>query len=226
MKKKKLIIIAGALAAVTVIGTVTAFAATSAASDTAKGPGFSDTVKTAVDSLVTAGTITADQETAVLTALQPPAPTDGTAPADTGKHDRMTAPLDALVTAGTITSDQETAIADALKAAGPHDSDSCKTALDALVTAGTITADQETAVLTALQPKADGTAKTNPMTAALDALVTAGTITADQETAILTAVHSAMPTAPADQGPGRGGPGHGRGDCAPPSTGATASAAA
>lgn len=61
--------------------------------------------KTLLDALVTAGTITSAQETAVLKAY---------APANNAKHgnfkDKLKTKLDALVTTGSITSDQETAI--------------------------------------------------------------------------------------------------------------------
>ncbi len=178
--------------------------------------GFAQLIKTKLDSLVSAGTISADQETAVQTALTPSS--DGTTPpAGSGAfagHDstsRIKVKLDALVTAGTISADQETALVTALtpssdgnvpSAGVGHDFTSqIKVKLDALVTAGTISADQETAVETALAPSSDGTNLsagtgagagndfTQQIKVKLDALVTAGTISADQETAIQAALN-------------------------------------
>lgn len=207
-------------------------------------------MKTQLDSLVTAGTITSDIETAVLNILTPSgnggagADGQGTAPSDQGApgdgQGGFKTQLDALVTAGTITSDQETAVVAALT---PSDMNGAKpsgdgqgtapsdqgtpgdgqggfqTQLDALVSAGTITSDQETAIITALTPSdkngakpsgdSQGTAPSDKGTPSdrfktqLDALVTDGTMTADQETAIITAL------TPSNNGDQKGGPGAG-----------------
>ncbi|MCH5138440.1 hypothetical protein JMF89_14690, partial [Clostridiaceae bacterium UIB06] len=71
-----------------------------------------------LDALVTSGTITSVQETAIINAITPAAPTnDGTQKAD--RQTEMKTKLDALVTAGTITSAQETAIITALTPTAP-----------------------------------------------------------------------------------------------------------
>ena len=152
--------------------------------------------KTLLDSLVTAGTITSDQETAVIKAFTP---------SDSSNKYRdfkgkggLKAKLDALVAAGTITSDEETAIQDALKPAKGQKFN-VKTQLDALVTAATITSDQETAIVKAFTPS-DNSNKCRDfkgkggLKAKLDALVAAGTITSDQETAILNLVTTNIKT--------------------------------
>ncbi|MBE6090047.1 MAG: hypothetical protein E7206_18810, partial [Clostridium beijerinckii] len=61
--------------------------------------------KAALDSLVTAGTLTSEKETSIENALKPQGDFNG------GDHkDMFKTKLDALVTAGTITTDQETAV--------------------------------------------------------------------------------------------------------------------
>ena len=67
--------------------------------------------QTVLDNLVSASTITQDQETAVLNTLKPSGAPKG--------NNGFTTSLDSLVTAGTITSAQETAIQTALKNAAP-----------------------------------------------------------------------------------------------------------
>ena len=62
-------------------------------------------MKTAMDSLVTAGTITQAQEDALQTAM-----TASKGNANRGHNGGMKTALDSLVTAGTITQAQETAI--------------------------------------------------------------------------------------------------------------------
>ena len=62
-------------------------------------------LKKAMDSLVTAGTITQAQETAIQTAM-----TTGKGDFNRGHNGGMKTALDSLVTAGTITQAQETAI--------------------------------------------------------------------------------------------------------------------
>lgn len=143
--------------------------------------------KKAIDALVTAGTITSDQETAVLNIL------------NTNKNDGKSGietQLDALVTDGTLTQAQETAVLDALKPAdngksnsntnGRPGQDGMKTQLDALVTAGTITSAQETAVLNIFNTSDNG--GPDGIKTQLDALVTDGTLTQAQETAVINAL--------------------------------------
>jgi polyhydroxyalkanoate synthesis regulator phasin len=226
MKKTKLIVIAGVLAATTIIATATAFAAASAAepSGTAAGgsrPVFTDTLKTALDTLVTAGTITSEQETTVLNALQPQAPADGTAPDGTAPDGTVpdgTAP-DGTAPDGTAPDGArpDGARPDGARPDGARPEngrqDHMTSALDALVTAGTITADQETAIADALRNAAPHDA--DSCKTALDALVTAGTINADQETAVLTALQPQAPaggTAPDGTAPDGTRPENGRQD--------------
>ena len=64
-----------------------------------------DGFKTALDSLVTAGTITQAQETAIETAM-----TSAKGNFNRGHNSGFKTALDSLVTAGTITQAQETAI--------------------------------------------------------------------------------------------------------------------
>ena len=107
-----------------------------------------------LDSLVTAGTITSDQETAIQNAISTEMKT-GIAKGEfkQGMAKGFKTALDGLVTGGTITSDQETAIEAAVTKyrktgmakgefkQGP--ANKFKTALDTLVKNGTITQDQE-----------------------------------------------------------------------------------
>lgn len=146
-------------------------------------------LKTKFDALVTAGTITSDQETAALNLLTPSS-TDK----KTNAQSLLKAKLDKLVTAGTITQDQETAVLNLFTSStdtGSKDvKNSLKTKLDTLVTAGTITQDQETAIENLFAHKKEGTQtgrekSTDVLKTKLDTLVTAGTITQDQETAVL-----------------------------------------
>ncbi|AZV58342.1 hypothetical protein [Clostridium sp. AWRP] len=128
-------------------------------------------LKTKLDPLVTAGTITQDQETAALNLLTS-SKTNKKSNTQAKKEktkDSLKTTLDSLVTAGTITKDQETAILNSSsqkKAEKKAEMDkvknmtqaerkayfqSKKTArktnfLDSLVTSGTITKDQETAI--------------------------------------------------------------------------------
>jgi competence protein ComGC len=130
--------------------------------------------------LVSAGTITSDQETAIKAAITPKDGFKG------GNHEGMIkTKLAELVTAGTITSDDQTAIETALTSAKGD----FKAALDNLVTAGTITSDKETAIENALKPQGDekGGEHKNMLKSKLDELVTAGTITSTQETAVIDA---------------------------------------
>jgi len=147
---------------------------------------MSNQIKAALDSLVTAGTITQTQEDAVLKTL-PTSDRKGGMQAP-GKN-----PMDSLVTAGTITQAEADAIQKALDA-GRDSKVTMKVTLDSLVTAGTITQAQEDAVLKALPtpdrkggPQGQGK---NPM----DSLVTAGTITQAQADAIQKALEAGRDT--------------------------------
>ena len=123
--------------------------------------------------LVTAGTITSTQETAIETALT------------SGKGDFKTALAD-LVTAGTITSTQETAIETAL---AKQDDFNVGNNQNITTTAAVFVADTTNNAPT---PQDDfgfnGRNNQNISTTTLDDLVTAGTITSTQETAIETAL--------------------------------------
>lgn len=144
-------------------------------------------IKSKLDALVTAGTITQDQETAALKLFTH----EGVKKEDAGNF--MKTKLDELVKAGTLTQAQETAVTNLFTA----DSDgrsmhergeaehSLKTKLDALVTAGTITQAQETAITNLFTHDKAKEGKENFLKTKLDTLVTAGTITQAQETAML-----------------------------------------
>ncbi|MBC2418785.1 hypothetical protein HGI38_19190, partial [Clostridium beijerinckii] len=101
--------------------------------------------QTKLDSLVAAGSITSDQETAIKEALMPQGGFKN------GEHkDFFKTKLSDLVTAGTITADEQTAIETALE----NTKGNFKTVLDNLVTNGTLTSDKETAIENALKPEA------------------------------------------------------------------------
>jgi polyhydroxyalkanoate synthesis regulator phasin len=119
-------------------------------SNQAKNP---ETLKTRIDTLAAAGTITAGEQTAIETALA-------------NSNEDFKTLLDNLVTSGSLTSDRALVIGETLISQDMNkDRNSnqfensedrqnmLKTRIDTLVTAGTITADQETAVLEALTSK-------------------------------------------------------------------------
>lgn len=146
-------------------------------------------LKTKLDALVKAGTITQDQETAALNLLKPSS-TDK----KTNAQNVLKTKLDTLVTAGTITQDEETAVLNLLTSSTSTESKGVKNALkaklDTLVTKGTITQGQETAIQNLFVHKIEGTQtvkekSTDGLKTKLDTLVTAKTITQDQETAVL-----------------------------------------
>ena len=179
--------------AITVTGATTAFAANgTGAGNFARGgqPAKVDfaqagtQVKTALDKLVTAGTITQAQEEAVLKLYTPGEGMKG------GPQGERKNPMDELVTAGTITQAQLDAIESAMKS-GMESKQTMEDILSGLVTAGTLTQAQVDAIQQAM-PARDGKGgpqgeRKNPM----DELVTAGTITQAQ----LDAIESAMKTA-------------------------------
>ncbi|MBV7274870.1 hypothetical protein JMF89_10415 [Clostridiaceae bacterium UIB06] len=95
--------------------------ATGGSTNTTPSGNSENDLKTKLDSLVTAGTITEDQEASIiaLDLFTPPTNTTGgstsdTPPSGTSENSAKTK-LDTLVTAGTITEAQETAVLDALK---------------------------------------------------------------------------------------------------------------
>jgi polyhydroxyalkanoate synthesis regulator phasin len=183
MNRKKLMgkIITAVIAGGVLISTGTAvFAAstTSSSTDTngkkqearmnMKNP--SDMMKSELDKLVTAGTITADQETAILNNVKQEqtvrqaemdkiknmTESERTTYFESKKTTEKTDFLSNLVTAGTLTQTQ----ADAIKSAVPQgpggkgdrkdggqSPEKMKTQLDTLVTAGTITQDEETKII-------------------------------------------------------------------------------
>jgi competence protein ComGC len=133
----------------------------------------SDMFKTALASLVTAGTITSNQQSAIETAIS------------TANVDIKTA-LSSLVTAGTITSDQLSSIENSFIPKDQNNSedfaDVFKSALSTLVAAGTITSDQQSSIETAISNS------NSDLKTALANLVTAGTITSDQLSSIKSAL--------------------------------------
>jgi hypothetical protein len=119
-----------------------------------------------LDSLVSSGAITSDQEQAIKDAFESARMAfqtqSGAANASTAAKD----PLDSLVTAGTITKDQQSAIKSAFES------------------------DRKTHKMPPPPPpQSDGT---DPMPKTLDSLVTAGKITSDQEKSIISAFETAM----------------------------------
>lgn len=94
------------------------------------GSNPTNNIKTSLDALVTAGTITSDQETAVLNLFTPSNDTTGGTSGSTGGGTTGSAPS--------------------------NPTDVLKTQLDALVTAGTITSAQETSILTVIQSSFNG----------------------------------------------------------------------
>ena len=172
------------IASMVIYGSTAVFAADATGTTntkTATHQGRGNDFQTKLDGLVTAGTITADQETAIKAAITPQGNFKGGAKG--GEHkDMFKTKLATLVTAGTITSDDQTAIETALSSAKGN----FKTVLDSLVTAGTITSDKATAIETAIAPKDGfkGGEHKDMFKTKLAELVTAGTITSDQQTAI------------------------------------------
>ena len=204
MKKFKPLMTISALSLITLLSASTAFATTpntfkTTSTQVLQNQGIDDHggFTSVLDTLVSAGTITQAQETAVQSALKPSGAPNG--------DNVFTTALDSLVTAGTITQDQETSIQSALKEAVPFQGDhnGFTTVLDNLVSAGTITQAQEDVVQSALKPSGapDGG---SGFTTALESLVTAGTITQDQETAILSALKDSAPSCAPDGGPRNG----------------------
>jgi competence protein ComGC len=126
-------------------------------------------------SLVTAGTITAEQKTAIENAIKE---------AREAKKDVKEA-LDALVKAGTITQAQEDAVIKAMPMGRGGHNGFHGNKLDELVTAKTITAEQKTAVENAVKTACEAK---KDVKEALDALVKAGTITQAQEDAVIKAM--------------------------------------
>jgi polyhydroxyalkanoate synthesis regulator phasin len=145
--------------------------------------------KSALDTLVSEGTISSDQEETIISTMTP----KYKASEKTVKH---TNPFESLVTAGTITEDQLTAINTALQSMKDSDK-TMDDILDSLVAGGTITSTQEEAIVDAMPSwgersnNKNTTAANKKPTSRFESLVTAGTITKDQLTAIETALKSA-----------------------------------
>jgi len=146
---------------------------------------MSEIWKSALDKLVAAGTITQEQEDAVLKVFSPKE--DGT-----GKPERDgKGPMDSLVSEGTITQEQAEAISEAMKAA--RDSGKkMEDVLAELVSAGTITEAQKEAILEKMPFKGEFKGEHK---SPLDKLVSEGTITQEQADAIQKAVKAAMDSA-------------------------------
>lgn len=190
INKKKLtgIALAGVL---TIASATSAFAADQPSSgDPSRGRQFgrfdiskaSETIKSAIDSLVTAGTITQPQADAVLKNGTPTnrkwAPTEG-----------RKSPIEELVTTGTITQAQADSIYNAMKT-GRENNKNLEDTLKELVTAGTITEAQKEAVLKLFPQKDLADRPFKGHNNQLDSLVTAGTITQSQADAVQDAIKS------------------------------------
>ena len=138
-----------------------------APTDSTSGTGGTDRITDALDSLVSSGAITSEQETMIASALKPPEkPEEDSSTGRTDEDNPLKKALDSLVSSGTITSDQETAIASALKPPEKPDEDASasaaansgnplKKALDALVTNGTITSEQLSSIVSAITPESE-----------------------------------------------------------------------
>ncbi|MDR3542520.1 MAG: cell wall-binding repeat-containing protein [Desulfosporosinus sp.] len=159
------------------------------------GTGTRGAIKTAMDGLVTAGTITQAQEDAVQSAVK--------SARQGGTQGGIKTVMDGLVAAGTLTQAQEDSIQSALAAAPQDgsanggykrgDNSGFKTVMDGLVTAGTITQAQEDAIQSGLKSGQQNEFQSGYKTA-MDGLVSAGTITQAQEDAIESAITSTTST--------------------------------
>jgi len=161
---------------------------------------ITDKLKSALDSLVTVGTITKTQEDAIAKVLPTADKKGGRGPEGTAKS-----PFASLVTAGTLTQAQSDAVQKAMDTARGT-AKTTKAVLDALVTAGTITQVQEDAIVKVC-PVAKGNwnrgDRQNPgdkkgghgtqgtCQSPFSSLVTAGTITQAQADAIQKAMEPA-----------------------------------
>ena len=130
-----------------VVGSVS-FASTQPVSKTSNSKTYSSTcvknnIKSKLDGLVTAGTITQAQEDAAVNIATPNRE---------GRNNEIKVKLDGLVKAGTITQAQEDAIVKLATTTIKSAKGEMKTGLDGLVTAGTITQAQEDAVVKLAAP--------------------------------------------------------------------------
>ena len=153
---------------------------------------MSTAIKSAIDSLVTAKTITQEQADEVVKVFTPGDRKDA------HKHPSNEArknPLEELVTAGTITQASADAVNSAVRA-GRESKKSASDVLSEMVTGKTITQTQADAVTKVFTPGnrkgapagASNVVRKNP----LDKLVTAGTLTQAQADAVNAAVKTAM----------------------------------
>lgn len=190
-KKLAGVILAGVL---TVAGTMSAFAADQtgisqqfvnqkkpAKMDFSK---MSTTIKSSLDSLVSAGTITQAQADAVLKAYTP---VEGKGIVQRIRRN----PMEELVTAGTITQAQADAINTALKA-GRESKKTTEDVLKDMVTAGTITQAQADAVSKCFNPQGRKFVPMNINKNPISQLISAGTITQAQADAINSAVKTGI----------------------------------
>ena len=139
-------------------------------------------IKTAMDRLVAASTITQAQEDGIQSAVR--------GVRQGGTHGELKVVMDGLVASGTLTQAQEDSIQSAFAAVPQNgsanggtkrgDSSGFKTILEGLVTAGTITEAQEDTIQSGLKSGLQTEIQTEYETA-IDGLVIAGTITRAQE---------------------------------------------
>jgi polyhydroxyalkanoate synthesis regulator phasin len=113
-------------------------------------------INSTLDSLVSSGTISQDQETSIESALSSAFQSNSTQ-ASSAPAAAQTSPLDSLVANGTLTQDQANAVDSALRSghhhhhAQPDLNSSISNALDNLTSNGTITQDQSDAIQKSLQ---------------------------------------------------------------------------
>ncbi|MGB8454859.1 MAG: hypothetical protein WCD89_21335 [Anaerocolumna sp.] len=151
--------------------------------------------KSALDTLVTEGTISSAQEEAIIDTM--PSRGDKSNNRSAAEANKKPASrFERLVTAGTITEEQLTAIETALKTAKETDR-TIEDILDSLVTDGIITTTQEEAIMDGMPSIKDRSLNRDTSdynkkpTSRFESLVTAGTITEDQLTVIEAALKSA-----------------------------------
>ena len=140
-------------------------------------------IKTKLDGLVKAGTITQAQENVAIKLAT------NTKREGFKKGNEMKVELNGLVKAGTITQVQENAIVKLATTTIKSAKGEMKTGLDGLVTSKTITQAQENAVVKlATNNKREDFNKGNGIKVKLNGLVKAGTITQVQENAMISAL--------------------------------------
>jgi competence protein ComGC len=168
--------------------------------------------KSPLESLVSDGTITSEQEQAIKDAFEASRMVYQTQAGATNASNQFTNPLENLVKSGVITEGQEAAVKSTLSSSAKaqrmpppppppkeDDENSIKSILESLVSDGTITSDQQDSILSAFKSvlesgKASEQTQTDEQSDSLSSLIESGTITSDQASAIETALSSVQKT--------------------------------